>query len=135
MVFSPNDANIPNLGSISSNLGKLSVNDADDSLGLGAPRQPIFERLEFPTNDRVDSSSGQQSVEPFNEKKHMLKSEIKRTTTDDVIRIGTSQVKLNEEFNRLIVIDDQVDTVMENVAPDWEEEKADKVVDSKYLQP
>jgi hypothetical protein len=44
-------------------------------------------------------------------------------------------VKLNEEFNGLIVIDDQVDTVMENVAPDWEEEKADKVVDSKYLQP
>jgi hypothetical protein len=75
MVFSPNDANIPNLGSISSNLGKLSANDADDSLGLGAPRQPIFERLEFPTNDRVDSSSGQQSVEPFNEKKHMLKRE------------------------------------------------------------
>jgi hypothetical protein len=44
-------------------------------------------------------------------------------------------VKLNEEFNGLIFIDDQVDTVMENVALDWEEEKADKVVDSKYLQP
>jgi hypothetical protein len=41
-------------------------------------------------NDRVDSSSAQQSVEPINEEKPMLKSEIERTTTDDVIRIGTS---------------------------------------------
>jgi hypothetical protein len=65
----------------------------------------------------------------------MLKSEIERTTTDDVIRIGTSQVKLSGEFNGLIVIDDQVDTIMENIAPDREEEKADKVVDSMYLQP
>jgi hypothetical protein len=44
-------------------------------------------------------------------------------------------VKLGEEFNGLVVIDDQVDTVMEDVVADREEEKADKVVDSKYLQP
>jgi hypothetical protein len=44
-------------------------------------------------------------------------------------------VKLSGEFNGLIVIDDQVDTIMENIAPDREEEKADKVVDSMYLQP
>jgi hypothetical protein len=44
-------------------------------------------------------------------------------------------VKLGEEFNGLIIIDDQVDTVMEDVVADREEEKADKVVDSKYLQP
>jgi hypothetical protein len=50
----------------------------------------------------------------------MLKSEIERTTTDDVIRIGTSQVKLGGEFNGSIVIDDQVDTIMENVALDCE---------------
>jgi hypothetical protein len=56
MVSSLDDANIPNLGSISPNLGKLSV---DDSLGLGAPHQPVFKRLEFPMNDRVDSSSSQ----------------------------------------------------------------------------
>jgi hypothetical protein len=31
----------------------------------------------------------------------MLKSEIERTTTDDVIRIGTSQVKLGKEFGGL----------------------------------
>jgi hypothetical protein len=36
----------------------------------------------------------------------MLKSKIERTTTDDVIRIGTSQVKLGGEFNGPIVIDD-----------------------------
>jgi hypothetical protein len=44
-------------------------------------------------------------------------------------------VKLDGEFNGPIVIDDQVDTVMEDVAQDRKEEKADKVVDSKYLQP
>jgi hypothetical protein len=44
-------------------------------------------------------------------------------------------VKLNEEFNKPTIIDDQVDTVMEDVAPDREGEKANKVVDSKYLQP
>jgi hypothetical protein len=65
----------------------------------------------------------------------MLKSEIERTTTDDVIRIGTSQVKLGVEFNGLIVNDDQVDTVMENVVPDCKEEKANKDVNSKYLLP
>jgi hypothetical protein len=42
-------------------------------------------------------------------------------------------VKLNGEFNRPIVIDDPVDTVMEDVTSDHGEEKADKVVDSKYL--
>jgi hypothetical protein len=91
--------------------------------------------LEFPTNDWVDSSSGQQKIKPINEEKPILKSEIERTTIDDVNRIGTSQVKLNEEFNKPIIIDDQVDTVMEDVAPDREGEKANKVVDSKYLQP
>jgi hypothetical protein len=83
----------------------------------------------------VDSPSGQQSVEPINEEKPMLKGEIERTTTGDVIRIGTSQVKLGREFNGPIVIDDQIDTVMKDVAPDHEEEKANKIVDSKYLQP
>jgi hypothetical protein len=58
--------------------------------GWGAPHQSVFLRLEFPMNDQVDSSSAQQSVEPINEEKPMLKSEIERTTTDDVIRIGTS---------------------------------------------
>jgi hypothetical protein len=51
MVSSLDDANISDLGSISPNLGKLSTDDADDSLVLGAPRQPVFKRLEFPTND------------------------------------------------------------------------------------
>jgi hypothetical protein len=134
MVSSPDDANISNLGSISPNLGKLSANDVDDSLGLGAPHQPVFKRLEFPTSDQVDSSSGQESVGPISEEKPMLKSKIERTTTNDVIRIGTSQVKLDREFNGSIIIDDQVDTVMEDVMPDRGEEKADKVVDSKYLQ-
>jgi hypothetical protein len=63
----------------------------------------------------------------------MLKGEIETTTTDDVIQIGTSQVKLGREFNISIVIDEEVDTVMEDVASDREEEKTDKVVDSKYL--
>jgi hypothetical protein len=103
--------------------------------GWGAPRQPVFERLEFPTNDQVDSSFSQQSAKPINVEKPTLKGEIEMTTTDNVIRIGTSRVKLGGEFNRLIVIDDQVDTVMEDVAPDCKKEKVDKVVDSKYLQP
>jgi hypothetical protein len=59
MVFSLDDANISDLGSISPNLGKLFTDDVDDSLRLGAPHQPLFERLEFLTNDRVDSSFGQ----------------------------------------------------------------------------
>jgi hypothetical protein len=134
MVSFPDDAGISNLGSILPNLGKLSTNDVDDSLGLGAPHQPVFERMEFPTSDRVDSSSGQQSVEPTNEGKAMLKSEIERTTTDNVIKIGTSQVKLGEEFNGPIIFDDQADTNMEDVAPDRGEGKTDKVVDSMYLQ-
>jgi hypothetical protein len=44
-------------------------------------------------------------------------------------------VKLGGEFNELIIIDDQVDTVMVDVTVDRGEEKAGKVVDSKYLQP
>jgi hypothetical protein len=88
--------------------------------------------LEFPTSDRVDSSSDQQKIDPINEENPMLKSKIERTTTNDVIQISTSQVKLSGEFNRSIVADDQVDTVMEDVAPDREEEKANKVVDSMY---
>jgi hypothetical protein len=64
----------------------------------------------------------------------MLKSEIERTTTDDVIRISTSQVKLGGEFNGPIVIDDQVDIVMENVAPDCEEQKADNSMRSNRRQ-
>jgi ribosomal protein S2 len=91
--------------------------------------------LEFSTNDRVDSSSGQQKFEKINEGKPMLKSKIEKTTTDDAIQIGTRQVKLDREFNGPIIIDDQVDTVMEHVVPDRKEEKANKLVDSKYLQP
>jgi hypothetical protein len=102
--------------------------------GWGPPHPSVFERLEFPINDRVDSSSGQQKIEPINEEKHVLKSEIERTTTDDVIQTSTSQVKLGKKFDGLIVIDDQVDTVMEDAAPDCKEEKTDKVVVSKYLQ-
>jgi hypothetical protein len=135
MVSSPDDANISDLGSILPNLGKLSTDDVDDSLGLGAPCQSVFVRLEIPTNDRVDSSSSQQSIEPINEEKLMLKSEIERTTTDIVIQIGTSQVKLSKEIDGLVIIDDQVGTVMEDVTPNRREEKIDKVVDSKYLQP
>jgi hypothetical protein len=53
VVSSSDDVGIYDLGSISPNLGKLSANDADVSLGLGggAPRQLVFERLEFSTND------------------------------------------------------------------------------------
>jgi hypothetical protein len=42
MVSSPDDANISNLGSISPNLGKLSADDANDSLGLGGTSLTIF---------------------------------------------------------------------------------------------
>jgi hypothetical protein len=80
------------------------------------------------TNDRVDSSFGQQKIEPINEEKATLKSKIERTTIDDVIQIGTSRVKLGKEFDGLVVIDDQVDTVMEDVVPDYGEEKTDKVL-------
>jgi hypothetical protein len=134
MVSSPDDANIPNLGSVSTNLGELSTDDANDFSGLGAPRQPIFKRLEFPTNDRVDSSSGQQKIKPINEEKTMLKSEIKRTTTGDVNHIGTSQVKLGMEFDGPVIIDDYVDTIMEDTVPDHGEEKTNKAIDSMYLQ-
>jgi hypothetical protein len=89
--------------------------------------------LEFSANDRVDSSFDQQKIEPINQEKAVLQSEIERTTTDDVIQIRTSQVKLGEEFNGPIISNDQADTSMEDVAPDRKEEKADKVVDSKYL--
>jgi hypothetical protein len=65
----------------------------------------------------------------------MLKSKIEGTTTSDAIQIGTSQVKLSEEFNGPIIIDDQVNTVMDDTAPDHGEAKVDEVVDSKYLQP
>jgi hypothetical protein len=65
----------------------------------------------------------------------MLKSKIERTPADDIIQIGTSQVKLNKEFDGPVIIDDLVDTVMEDTAPDSREEKTNKVVDSKYLQP
>jgi hypothetical protein len=44
-------------------------------------------------------------------------------------------VKLGEEFNGPIIINDGADTIMEDVSPDRGEEKTDKVVDSKYLQP
>jgi hypothetical protein len=47
-------------------------------------------------SERVDSSSGQQSMDPTNERNVVLKSEIERTTTDDVIQISTSEVKLGE---------------------------------------
>jgi hypothetical protein len=112
MVSSPNDANISGLASILPNLGKLSADDANDSFGLGAPHQQVFKRLEFPVNDRVGLSSGQQKIEPINEENTVLKSNIEWTTTDDVIQIGTSQVKLDEEFNRPIIINDQANTIM-----------------------
>jgi hypothetical protein len=89
--------------------------------------------LEFLTNDRVDSPSGQQKIEPINEEKPVLKSEIQKTTTANVIQINTSQVKLNKEFDGPVFIEEQVDAVMEDVALDCGEEKTDKVVDSKYL--
>jgi hypothetical protein len=91
--------------------------------------------LGFSTNDRVDLSSNQQKIEPDNEEKPILKSKIERTTTDDVIQISTSQLKLSKEFDGPIIIDDQVDIAMEDAAPDRGEEKTDKVVGSKYLQP
>jgi hypothetical protein len=65
----------------------------------------------------------------------MLKSKIEGTTTSDAIQIGTSQVKLSEEFNGPIIIDDQVNTVMDDATPDHGEAKVDEVVDSKYLHP
>jgi hypothetical protein len=52
----------------------------------------------------------------------MLKSEIERTTTDDVTQISTSQVKLSKEFYVPIIINDMVDTVMKDVAPDRRED-------------
>jgi hypothetical protein len=99
MVFAPDDVNLPDLGSISPNLGKLSTDD-------GVSHQLVFERLEFSANDRVDLSFSQQKIRPITEEKAILKSEIERTTTDDVIQISTSQVKLTEEFNRTIIIND-----------------------------
>jgi hypothetical protein len=63
----------------------------------------------------------------------MLKNEIERATTDDIIQIGTSQVKLSEEFDRPIIINDQVDTIMEDITLDRGEKKIDEVVDSMYL--
>jgi hypothetical protein len=74
-------------------------------------------------------------LEPINEEKPVLKSEIERTTSGDAIQFSTSQVRLNEKFDGLIIIDDQVDTVMEDAVSDRGEEKTHKVVDSKYLQP
>jgi hypothetical protein len=56
MVSYPDDADMSDLGFVSTNLDKVSTDDANDFLGLGAPRQPVFERLEFPMNDRVDLS-------------------------------------------------------------------------------
>jgi hypothetical protein len=95
----------------------------------------VFERLGFLTNDLVDLSSGKQNVKPINEEKAVLKREIERTTTNDVIQICTSLVKLGEEFNGPIIINDRADTIMEDVSPDRGEEKTDKVVDSMYLWP
>jgi hypothetical protein len=63
----------------------------------------------------------------------MLENEIERATTDDAIQIGTSQVKLSEEFDRPIIINDQVDTIMEDITLDRGEKKIDEVVDSMYL--
>jgi hypothetical protein len=44
-------------------------------------------------------------------------------------------VKLSKEFGGPIIIDDQVDIAMEDATPDHGEEKTNKVVGSKYLQP
>jgi hypothetical protein len=48
MVPSPDDANIPNLGSISPNLGELSADDANDFLGLGGTSPTSFLEVGVP---------------------------------------------------------------------------------------
>jgi hypothetical protein len=48
MVSSPDDASISDLGSISPNLGKLSTNDVDDSLGVGSTSPTDFQKAGIP---------------------------------------------------------------------------------------
>jgi hypothetical protein len=48
MVSSPDDANISDLGSMSANLGKLSIDDADDSLGMGDTSPTGFQKAGIP---------------------------------------------------------------------------------------
>jgi hypothetical protein len=48
MVSSPDDANISDLGSILPNLGKLPLDDADDSLGLGGTLPTCFQKVGVP---------------------------------------------------------------------------------------
>jgi hypothetical protein len=45
MVSSPNDANVPNLGSVSTGLGELSTDDANDCLGLGGTSLTGFQEV------------------------------------------------------------------------------------------
>jgi hypothetical protein len=45
MVSSPDDANIPDLGSVSTNLGELSTDDANDFLGLGGTSPTGFREV------------------------------------------------------------------------------------------
>jgi hypothetical protein len=48
MVFSPDDANIPDLGSVSTNLGKLYADDANDFLGLEGTSPTGFHEVGVP---------------------------------------------------------------------------------------
>jgi hypothetical protein len=48
MVSSPDDANISDLGSISLNMGKLSANDVNGSLGLGGTLPTSFQKARIP---------------------------------------------------------------------------------------
>jgi hypothetical protein len=45
MVSSPSNADIPNLGSISPDQGKLSADDANDSLGQGGTLPTGFQKV------------------------------------------------------------------------------------------
>jgi hypothetical protein len=48
MVFSPDDAKLPDLGSISTNLGKLSTDDANGFLGLGGTPPTGLRKVDIP---------------------------------------------------------------------------------------
>jgi hypothetical protein len=48
MLSSPSDANIPDFGSVSTGLGKLSADDANDCLGLGGTSPTDFREVGVP---------------------------------------------------------------------------------------
>jgi hypothetical protein len=48
MVFSPDDAKLPDLGPISTNLGKLSTDDANGFLGLGGTPPTGLRKVDIP---------------------------------------------------------------------------------------